>query len=105
MSSTDTRHAEFSRLRINCPHCGGHMKVRTSKSDMSLLRELYLHCTNEFDCGFRAKAHLEFVHNLAPSRCPNPKVKLLTSPWVLNQMRLDLPAANDDPYEEEPTHE
>ncbi len=100
MSKTNSQSKEFSRLRIDCPHCGSYMKVRTSKSDMSLLRELYLHCTNEFDCGFRAKAHLEFVHNLAPSRCPNPSVKLITSPWVLNQMTLDLPAANDDPYEE-----
>ncbi|UYF99361.1 ogr/Delta-like zinc finger family protein [Halomonas sp. GD1P12] len=105
MSSTDTPQSEFSRLRIDCPHCGSHMKVRTSKSDMSLLRELYLHCTNEFDCGFRGKANLEFVHTLTVSRCPNPDVYLLTSPWVLKQMKLDLPTVNDECYDEETPNE
>lgn len=82
--------SEIARLRHECPHCGGHMQVRTSTSDSPLMRELYMHCVNQFECGFRAVAQLELVRELAPSRRPNSSARLDVSPWLTNQIRLGL---------------
>lgn len=82
--------ADISRLRHQCPHCGGHMQVRTSASDSPLMRELYMHCVNQFECGFRAVAQLELVRELAPARKPNPAARLDVSPWLTSQIRLGL---------------
>lgn len=66
------------------------MKVRTSKTHIPVFRELYLHCSNEFECGYRCKANLSMTETLAPSRQPNPEVDIKTSSWLLHQVRLDL---------------
>lgn len=66
------------------------MQVRTSRSDSPLMRELYMHCVNQFTCGFRAVGQLELVRELAPSRQPNPEARLGVSPWLTSQIRLGL---------------
>ncbi|WP_193092171.1 ogr/Delta-like zinc finger family protein [Halomonas colorata] len=80
---------EVSRLRFDCPHCGSFMKVRTSKTHLPEYRELYLHCTNEFKCGYRCKAALSVSETLAPSYCPNPDVDIKPSPWLMRRLGLE----------------
>lgn len=85
----DNEMQEVSRLRFDCPHCGSYMKVRTSKTHLPEYRELYLHCTNEFRCGYRCKAALSVAETLAPSYCPNPNVNIKLSPWLERKVRLE----------------
>lgn len=80
---------ELSRLRFACPHCGGHMRVRTSKAHLPTYTELYLHCANEFECGFRCKSGLGVIETLAPSYKPNPDINIKFSPWLKRQVRLE----------------
>lgn len=65
------------------------MKVRTSKTHLPDYRELYLHCTNEFACGFRCKASLGIIETLAPSYQPNPNVNIKFGAWLKRQIRLE----------------
>lgn len=87
----------LSRLRFDCPHCGAHMKVRTSKTHLPVFRELYLHCSREFECGYRCKADLNVTETLAPSRTPNPDIDVKTSSWLMRQVRLDLAEEKESP--------
>lgn len=80
----------LSKLRHPCPHCGSHMQVRTSNSEFALIRELYMFCTNHWECGFRAVWVLSIDRVLAPSANPNPDLQVKTSPWLVRQVRLDL---------------
>lgn len=97
--------SEIARLRHECPHCGGHMQVRTSISESPLMRELYMHCVNQFTCGFRAVGQLELVRELAPARKPNPSARLDVSPWLTNQIRLDLDSKMPNTKNEDNDHE
>ncbi|WP_083001931.1 ogr/Delta-like zinc finger family protein [Halomonas sp. GT] len=81
---------EVSRLRFDCPHCGSYMKVRTSKTHLPEYRELYLHCTNEFKCGYRCKGRVTLSETLAPSYRPNPSVNIKMSPWVMRKMHQEI---------------
>ncbi|MBT2784785.1 MULTISPECIES: ogr/Delta-like zinc finger family protein [unclassified Halomonas] len=87
--NTEIAMHEVSRLRVDCPHCGSHMKVRTSKTHLPDYRELYLHCTNEFACGFRCKASLGIIETLVPSYQPNPNVNIKFGAWLKRQIRLE----------------
>ncbi|MGE6581944.1 ogr/Delta-like zinc finger family protein [Vreelandella aquamarina] len=80
---------EVSRLRVDCPHCGSHMKVRTSKTHLPDYRELYLNCTSEFACGFRCKASLGIIETIVPSYRPNPDVNIKFGAWLKRQIRLE----------------
>ena len=80
---------EVSRLRFSCPHCGSYMKVRTSKTHHPEYRALYLHCTNEFKCGYRCKSELTLTETLAPRYCPNPAVNIRPSNWLLQKLALE----------------
>ncbi|MFI2817888.1 ogr/Delta-like zinc finger family protein [Vreelandella piezotolerans] len=80
---------EVQRLRLECPHCGSFMKVRTSKTHLSTYRELYLNCSNEFECGYRTTGDLIFKKVLTPSYRPNPDVKQELSAWFKRQARLE----------------
>jgi len=97
---------EFSRLRLDCPHCGSYMKVRTSKTHIPELRELYLYCTNEFKCGYRCKGRVSIDETLVPSHCPNPDVNIRPSNWLLGKMALEaqgqIRLAGFKPTEKEP---
>lgn len=92
----------FSRLRFSCPHCGSHMKIRTSRSPLPIYRVIYWNCSNEWECGFRCDGYMQMLRTLAPSRCPNPDVQLESAPWLLNQMGFDFDETpiNDEHYEE-----
>ncbi|MGP9466717.1 ogr/Delta-like zinc finger family protein [Halomonas sp. TP35] len=92
----------FSRLRFNCPHCGSHMKIRTSRSLLPIYRVIYWNCSNEWECGFRCSGFMQMLHTLVPSRCPNPDVQLESSPFLLRQMgfNFDETPVNDEHYEE-----
>ena len=81
--------SEVSRLRFDCPHCGSYMKVRTSKTHHPEYRTLYLHCTNEFGCGYRVKSELTLIETLAPSYRPNPAVNIQLSPWLKRHAKLE----------------
>lgn len=80
---------EVSRLRFGCPHCGSHLKVRTSKTHLPEYRELYLYCINEWKCGFRCKGHASIDETLVPSHCPNPDVSIRPSNWLLKKLALE----------------
>ncbi|WP_447529834.1 ogr/Delta-like zinc finger family protein [Vreelandella sp. TE19] len=80
---------EVSRLRFDCPHCGSFMRVRTSKTHLAEYRELYLNCTNEFECGYRCKATFAVTETLAFSYCPNPDVDIKPSAWLQRQVGLE----------------
>ncbi len=79
----------LSRLRFSCPHCGSYMKVRTSKAHLPTYSELYLHCANEFGCGFRCKSGLGILETIAPSYQPNPNINIKLSPWLKRQVKLE----------------
>ena len=97
---------EITRLRFGCPHCGSHMKIRSSRTPLKIYRVLYWYCTNEWNCGFRSTGYMQMVHTLAHSRCPNPDVQLSESPWLLRQMGFDFDETPvNDPHYEGPTHE
>lgn len=87
--NTEVATHEVSRLRVDCPHCGSHMKVRTSKTHLPDYRELYLNCTNEFACGFRCKASLGIIETIVPSYHPNPHVNIKFGAWLKRQIRLE----------------
>lgn len=95
---------EVSRIRFKCPHCGSHMKIRSSKTLLEIYRVIYWHCTNEWECGFRSSGFMQMVHTLAHSRRPNPEVQLENSPTLLRQMGFDFDETpiNDPNYDEEP---
>jgi len=80
---------EVSRLRIDCPHCGSHLKVRTSKTHLPEYRELYLYCTNEWECGYRCKGRVSLDETLVPSHRPNPNVNIRPSNWLLQKLALE----------------
>ncbi|AVU12088.1 MULTISPECIES: ogr/Delta-like zinc finger family protein [unclassified Halomonas] len=106
---TESVEHQDSRLRFDCPHCGSHMWVRTSKTHLPIFRVLYLHCSNVFGCGFRTTADLSLKHVLAPSFRPNPKVDLPYSPWFKRHARLEqqgqMRLGIEDQTKKEPQHE
>lgn len=80
---------EVSRLRFDCPHCGSHMKVRTSKTHLVDYRELYFHCTNEWKCGYRCKGRVTLDETLAFSYSPKQGVYIKPSPFMKRQWKLE----------------
>ena len=80
---------EVSRLRWDCPYCGGYMKVRTSKTHLPVFRVLYLNCTNEFSCGYRCKVEANISETLVPSYLVNADVNIKLSPWLERKVRLE----------------
>ncbi|WP_422822560.1 ogr/Delta-like zinc finger family protein [Vreelandella venusta] len=78
-----------SRLRFRCPHCGSHMKVRTSKTHLVDYRELYFHCSNEFECGYRCKGRVTLDETLAFSYCPKAGVNIKPSPFMKRKWKLE----------------
>lgn len=80
---------ELSRLRFGCPHCGSYMKVRSSKAHLPTYTELYMHCSKEFECGFRCKSALGVIETLAPSYQPNPNVHIKFGAFLKRQIRLE----------------
>ncbi|MBB3141242.1 ogr/Delta-like zinc finger family protein [Halomonas organivorans] len=80
------------RPRIPCPHCGTNMRIRKSQGLTPVYREAVFECRNE-NCGWRAKASIEFTHTIAPSDHPNPTVRLPLVPR-LRELALSQAAAN-----------
>lgn len=78
-------------FRLTCPHCGSHVRIRSSKGLTPIYREAYLHCTDEDGCGWRGKMAMEITQTLCPSATPNPEVQLPLAPALLSQL---LPEAN-----------
>ncbi|WP_205527613.1 MULTISPECIES: ogr/Delta-like zinc finger family protein [Halomonas] len=72
--------------RHPCPHCGSPMRIRNSVGVTPLYREAWIHCTNEVECGFRAKMGLELIHTTCPSAKPNPEVELPAAPSLLAKL-------------------
>jgi len=73
------------RLRFDCPHCGGWLKIRTSKQMTPIYRVLYLYCTDTEGCGGRFKGELEMTHTVAPSKAPNSDINLPLHPSLIEQ--------------------
>lgn len=80
---------EVSRLRFTCPHCGSHMKVRTSKTHLPEYRQIYLNCTNQFVCGYRGRYGVIAEETLVPSYCPKPGINIKLSKWFKRQSELE----------------
>jgi hypothetical protein len=65
---------------IACPHCKAAARVRSSRELSSLVREIYLRCTND-DCGHVFGGEIAITRTISPSACPDPSVFLpLTAP-------------------------
>ncbi|AJG19107.1 ogr/Delta-like zinc finger family protein [Cupriavidus basilensis] len=62
-------------MKMDCPHCGTRMHIRTSRPVSLLSRELYVQCPN-VECAYTCKMLLSPVHTIAPSIRPNPKAYL-----------------------------
>tara|TARA_R110002012_G_scaffold321621_2_gene550158 strand:- start:3209 stop:3457 length:249 start_codon:yes stop_codon:yes gene_type:complete len=65
------------------------MKVRTSKAHLPVYKEFYLHCTNEFECGYRCKATANISETLTPSYRPNPDINIKLSSWLKQKVKLE----------------
>lgn len=50
---------------------------------------MYLHCTNDWNCGYRCKAEATILETLVPSRCPSPTVHIKLSPWLKQRVELE----------------
>ncbi|WP_227515681.1 ogr/Delta-like zinc finger family protein [Acinetobacter qingfengensis] len=62
---------------MNCPHCGEKLKIRSSKRQHILLKQIWLQCTN-IKCGYTCAGNIDITHQLSPSAIPNPKITLET---------------------------
>lgn len=91
---------------IDCPHCKGPARVRTSRAVTPTYRQLHLACLDTL-CGHTFAGSIEILHTISPSACPDPAVHLRIAPprrRAANDNRgLDVPlplplsaAANDD---------
>lgn len=84
---TRTRH---HRPNFQCPHCGTHMRVRSSFTITDLVRELRIDCEN-VDCEYVATAQQAIIWTRKSSLTPKPGVIIPFAP--ANQMARR--AAND----------
>lgn len=80
----------LARMRHECPHCDGHMMVRTSYSDHPLIRVMYMYCADQFGCGFRGISRVELIKETAPPRHRNPAADVPPDEWVVDQLVMRL---------------
>jgi len=66
-------------VRICCPHCSEPAITRTSRRPSPVFYEIYAQCTNP-RCGWGGKIYVEFALTLAPSREPNPDIRIPMEP-------------------------
>lgn len=64
----------------SCPHCGNNLKIRSSREDSSLSRELVLVCAGEDGCAAKFGGQLEITHQTAPSARPREGLELRQAP-------------------------
>lgn len=64
---------------LACPHCLQPARVRSSRAMTTLIRQLYLNCTN-VECGHTFAADITITHTISPPACPNPDVHLRQAP-------------------------
>jgi ssDNA-binding Zn-finger/Zn-ribbon topoisomerase 1 len=79
-------------MKLDCPHCGTAMHIRTSRVVSLLSREKYRQCPN-VECAFTCKTIESIVSTIAPSMRPNPKAYLpvgRTRVLPSNPRQLDL---------------
>lgn len=62
-------------IRLRCPHCEAPANIRSSRNVTSLVRDLYIQCS-DLECGHSFKAQLAITHTLSPSAKPNSRVAL-----------------------------
>ncbi|WP_314338407.1 ogr/Delta-like zinc finger family protein [Acinetobacter guillouiae] len=62
-----------------CPHCNSQFNVRSSYFENTILKRLFLQCSN-YECSFSAQAFVEIKYELSPSGTPNPDINLPLSP-------------------------
>ena len=60
---------------VDCPHCRGSTKIRSSRTITPVYREIYYAC-QALDCGFTFKADLSVVCGLSPSARPHPRANI-----------------------------
>lgn len=74
----------MSTHKYVCPHCGGPLRIRSSKGEHQLLRTNYIECVLEA-CHWSALGRTEITHELSPSGMPNPNIKLPPAPSLLRR--------------------
>ena len=93
---------------VACPHCLEPARVRSSKQVTSLIRQLYLRCTND-ECGHVFGADITVTHTISPSACPDAEVMLRQAPPRRAAATNDNPpppataVANDNPGTDQPS--
>lgn len=68
-------------MRLKCPHCTAHARIRYSEQITELYREGVIECQN-IQCGWRGKFAVEFRFTMTPSLMPNANINLPLSPHV-----------------------
>lgn len=62
-------------MAMQCPHCEGKTKIRTSRKVTKTCREYYLQCQN-INCNHNFVCMMESVRTIVPSLIPDPHVHL-----------------------------
>lgn len=89
-----------ARFSIQCPHCDGTAKIRTSQQVTRLVRNLHAQC-QDVECGHTFGVQLQVTHTISPSARPRDGVDLrIAPPRAANQNTQ--PPANDDCAAAEP---
>lgn len=78
-------------LRLICPHCNSHVRIRHSRTLSPIYRDGIVECKNIISCGWRGRFGLEFIANLTPSAKPADGINLPNSPYVLPSSPYALP--------------
>ncbi|TVZ39394.1 Ogr/Delta-like zinc finger protein [Alteromonadaceae bacterium 2753L.S.0a.02] len=91
MADTSNESPRASQMRLTCPHCGGHARVRHSRELSKLFRDGIIECQNITQCGWRGRFGFELIATLTPSANPNPEVQLEQSAYVLPDSPHALP--------------
>lgn len=79
MSDTRSHSDQGKRTNMACPHCGGALRTRTSRSVTPTYRQFVFACFNA-DCGATFGAEMTITHAISPSARPNPDVRLRQAP-------------------------
>ncbi len=89
MTNSDQNSAIGRSGTAGCPHCGGKLKIRSSRAETLLSRELLLVCAGEDGCAAKFGGVLEITHQISASARPNEALQIRQAPPRRR-------AANDD---------
>ena len=63
------------RGSIDCPHCQGALRVRSSRREVATLKLVNWQCSN-VECGATFAGRIEITHGISPSAIADPNVHI-----------------------------